>query len=108
MSPGSPVVITVILICSLPTFLTLDSLSWFKRMEIQFYLRKIMNSETKADEVSEEISKDIFPHVSAWFDRQIDHILYDDLKIYLLRYFTFFPANHAARIHQPYQQPLGD
>ena len=67
-----------------------------------------MNSWMKADEVLAEISEDIFPHVSAWLDRQIDHILYDDLKVYLLRYFTLFPANHATRIPQPYQQPLGD
>ena len=108
MSPGSSLVIIVTLICSLPTFLTLDSSSWPKRMEIQFYLRKITNSQTKADEVLAEISKDIFPHVSAWFDRQSDHILYNDLKVYLLRYSTLFPANHAARFPQPYQQPLGD
>ena len=92
----------------LPTFLTLDSSSWFQRVEIQFYIRKITNSKTKAGEVLAEISEDLFPQDSAWLNRQSDHILYDDLKIYLLYYFTLFPANHTVRILQPYQQPLGD
>ena len=45
----------------LPTFSTVDASSRFRRVEIQFHLKKITNSQMKADHVLAAISEDLFP-----------------------------------------------
>ena len=77
----------------LPAFLTVDTSSWFRTVDIQFCLRKIQNSQTKANHVLAAISEDLFPQISEWLDRQGNLISYDDLKSYLLRCSTLSPPS---------------
>ncbi|XP_076043613.1 uncharacterized protein LOC143026728 [Oratosquilla oratoria] len=110
-SPDAPLPATIIVNAvslKLPPFSTIDAPSWFRRTEIQFRLRKISASQTKADYVLEAIPEDVFPLISQWLDQHDGVIQYDVLKQYLLQEFTPSAASRAAKILQLSQQPLGD
>ena len=92
----------------LSPFSTQEPLSWFRRAEVQFRLRKITDPRTKADYVLEAIPDDVFPRVSAWLDDQDDEINYEALKTHLLKEFTLSISARAQRLLNMPRQPLGD
>ena len=92
----------------LSPFSTQEPISWFRRAEIQFRLRKITDERTKADYVLESLPESVFPQVSAWLDDQTEDIKYNDLKAHLLEEFTLTPSARAQRLLQFPLQPLGD
>ena len=94
----------------LSPFCAQDAVSWFRRAEIQFRLRKVTDPRTKADYVLEAIPEDLFPRIAAWMDRQDQDkdIRYDDLKSYLLQEFTLTVSARAQRLLSLPQTPLGD
>ena len=92
----------------LPPFSSQEPISWFRRAEVQFRLRKISDPRTKADYVLEAIPEGIFQHVSAWLDQQDDEILYDQLKDYLLKEYTLTVSARAKRLLAMPSQELGD
>ena len=54
----------------LSPFSATDAVSWFQRAEIQFRLKKVTNSGTKADHVLAALPEDIFPLMSDWIAAQ--------------------------------------
>ena len=92
----------------LPAFSSVTPLSWFRRAEIQFRLKKITDPRTKADHVLEAIPEDMFPHISCWLDQQKEIITYDQLKDYLLGEFTPTASARAQQMFELSGRPLGD
>lgn len=92
----------------LSPFSTQEPISWFRRAEIQFRLRKITDPRTQADYVLEAIPESVFPQVSAWLDQQSDDIAYTDIKAHLLKEYTLTVSARAQRLLAIPQQPLGD
>lgn len=92
----------------LPTFSTQEPISWFRRAEVQFRLRKITDPRTKADYVLEAIPETIFLQLSAWLDQQADEITFDPLKAYLLKEYTLTVSDRAKKLLAMPSQQLGD
>ena len=92
----------------LSPFSTQEPVSWFRRAEIQFRLRKITDTHTQGDYVLESIPDCIFAQISSWLDEQADVMEYAVLKQYLLQEFTITPSARAQRLLSFPQQPLGD
>ena len=92
----------------LPQFSTQETVTWFRRAEIQFRLRKITDPRTKADYVLESGPDSVFVQIAAWLDQQQDEVLYDDLRKYLLEEFTLSPSARAQKLLSFPQQSLGD
>ncbi|CAM1327433.1 Uncharacterised protein r2_g3646 [Pycnogonum litorale] len=92
----------------LSPFSTQAPISWFRRAEVQFRLRKISDSHTKADYVLEAMPEDIFTQISLWLEDFDGAIRYDDLKRYLLGKFTLTPSVRAQKLLSFPSQPLGD
>lgn len=82
----------------LPAFSSSQPLTWFRRAERHFHLKKITNSTTKADHTIEMLPESVFQHISPWLDTQLAEIKYEDLKATLLRTFCPTPAVRARRI----------
>ena len=92
----------------LSPFSTQEPVSWFRRAEVQFRLRKISDPCTQADYVLEAIPDNLFVRVSSWLDEQSGAIQYEDLKRYLLNEFTLTPSARAQRLLDFPKQPIGD
>ncbi|KAK3887043.1 hypothetical protein Pcinc_008808 [Petrolisthes cinctipes] len=87
-----------------------EATSWFRRVEIQFRLRKVTDPRTKADYVLEAIPEHFFPRVAAWLDNQDQSkdMEYESLKSYLLQEFTLTVSARAQHLLGLPQLPLGD
>ena len=93
----------------LPPFSVIDAPTWFRRAEIQFRLKKLNSSTSRADHVLAALPDDLFPRLAEWLESKGDvAIQYDELKDYLLQRFTPSPAVRASQIFQLSRQPLGD
>ena len=92
----------------LPQFSTQEPVTWFRRAEIQFRLRKITDPRTKADYGLESVPDSVFVQIAAWLDQQQDEVLYDDLRKYLLEEFTLSASARAQKLLSFPQQLLGD
>lgn len=82
----------------LPTFSPNQPLTWFRRAERHFNLKKITSSTTKADYVIEVLPESVFQQISPWLDTQPAEIKFEDLKSTLLTKFCPTPAVRAHRI----------
>ena len=90
----------------LPPFSPNQPLTWFRRAERHFHLKKITNSTTKADYAIEVLPESVFQHIASWLDTQPAEIQYEDLKAALLRTFCPSPSVRARRILDlPHQLP---
>ena len=67
-------------ILSLPRFSTAAVTAWFQRAEVQFRLKKVVQSWTKADHVLASIPEEVFPRLSDWLEEKGDHLQYEELK----------------------------
>ena len=92
----------------LPPFSTIDPAAWFLRAEVQFRLKRVTSSETKADYVLASLADDVFAQLTPWLKTRGDEICYEDLKKELLTRFTASPEAKAERLLQLLNQPLGD
>ena len=93
-SPSTSINTTV----HLPVFSTNQLLTWFRRAERHFHLKKINNSTTKADHVIEVLPESVFQQIAPWMDTQLAEIKYDDLKATLLKTFCPTSAVRARRL----------
>lgn len=82
----------------LPAFSPNETLTWFRRAEIQFRLKKITSPTTKSDYVLEALPETVFRRVAPWLDEQPDTIDYNDLKKHLLREYSLSSSERAKRI----------
>ncbi|XP_063868271.1 uncharacterized protein LOC135104670 [Scylla paramamosain] len=89
-------------------FCSKEAVSWFRRAEVQFHLRKITDPRTKADYVLEAVPEELFPRIAAWLDNQVKDVEYEDLKSYLLQEFTLSVSARAQHLLSMPQTPLGD
>ena len=80
----------------LPPFSPNQPLTWFRRAERHFHLKKITSSTTKADYAIEVLPESVFQHIASWLDTQPAEIQYEDLKAALLR--TFCPSPSALAV----------
>lgn len=93
----------------LPTFSAIEAPIWFRRAEIQFRLKKITHTTSKADHVLAALPDDLFPRIAEWLESKGDTaVKYEDLKAFLLQRFTPSPAQRTAQLLQLAKQPLGD
>ena len=69
----------------LPPYSPNQPLTWFRRAERHFHLKKITSSTTKADYAIEVLPESVFQHIASWLDTQPAEIQYEDLKAALLR-----------------------
>ena len=92
----------------LSPFCSKEAVSWFRRAEVQFRLRKVTDPRTKADYVLEAIPEELFPRVAAWLDNQDTGVDYEELKTYLLQEFTLSVTARAQRLLSLPRIPLGD
>ena len=92
----------------LPKFSTSAAIAWFQRAEVQFRLKKITSSSTKADHVLASIPEEIFPRLSSWLQQRGDAVEYEDLKQELLKKFTSTPEERANQLLDMISLPLGD
>lgn len=92
----------------LPPFARTEAQIWFRRAEIQFRLKGITRSTTKADYVLAALPEDVFPLIAHWLSDQPDELTYETLKEYLLKEFTLKIAARAQRVLALASQPLGD
>ena len=88
----------------LPQFSPNQPLTWFRRAERHFNLKKITSSATKADYTLEILPGSVFVHIAPWLDTQPAEIKYEDLKATLLRTFCITPAVRARRMIELPQQ----
>ena len=88
----------------LPQFSPNQPLTWFRRAERHFNLKKITSSATKADYTLEVLPDSVFEHIAPWLDTQPAEIKYEDLKATLLRTFCPTSAVRARRIIELPQQ----
>ena len=88
----------------LPQFSPNQPLTWFRRAERHFNLKKITSSATKADYTLEVLPDSVFVHIAPWLDTQPAEIKYEDLKATLLRTFCPTSAVRARRIIELPQQ----
>ena len=88
----------------LPQFSPNQPLTWFRRAERHFNLKKITSSATKADYTLEFLPDSVFVHIAPWLDTQPAEIKYEDLKATLLRTFCPTSAVRARRIIELPQQ----
>lgn len=82
----------------LPQFSPNQPLTWFRRAERHFKLKKITNTATQADYTFESLPEFVFQQIAPWLDTQAAEIHYDVLKTKLLREFCPTPAVRAHRI----------
>ena len=92
----------------LPPFSSNQPLTWFRRAERHFHLKKITCSTTKADNAIEVLPESVFQHIALWLDPQPAEIRYEDLKAALLRTFCPSPSDRASRILDFTHQLPGD
>ena len=92
----------------LPKFSTTAAVAWFQRAEVQFRLKRITASHTKADYVLAAIPEEIFPRLSNWLQQRGDTVEYEDLKQELLKKFTSSPEERANTLLDMVNLPLGD
>ena len=83
----------------LPPFSPNQPLTWFRRAERHFHLKKITSSTTKADYAIEVLPESVFQHIASWLDTQPAEIQYEDLKAALLRTFCPSPSVRARRTY---------
>ena len=108
-TPADSSATTLVANFRLPTFSSIDSSIWFRRAEVQFRLKRITSSSTKADHVLAAIPDTLFPQMSEWLDAQGDDALeYDELKQYLLQKFTLSPEKRVEALFSLSKQGLGD
>ena len=95
-------------ILSLPRFSTAAVTAWFQRAEVQFRLKRVVQSRTKADHVLASIPEEVFPRLSDWLEEKGDHLQYEELKEELLRRFTSTPEEKVNKLLDMAHMPLGD
>ena len=61
----------------LPLFSLNQPLTWFKRAERHFDLKKITSSTTKADYAIEVFPETVFQHIASWLETQPEEIQYE-------------------------------
>lgn len=92
----------------LPPFSTTDTLVWFRRAEIQFRLKKITVSYTKADYVLAALPDCVFTRLATWLNDQPDEISFEDLKKKLQQIYSPSTSERARRVLAMPGQALGD
>ena len=92
----------------LPDFAPNEPITWFRRTETRFRLRRITNEITKADYVLEALPETVFQRIGPWLDQQAEEVAYSDLKNHLLKEFSLTNAERAKRILEMPSQPMGD
>ena len=94
---------------NLPPFTATDAAAWFHRVEALFRLRSITSSSRKADYVIGGLPKEVFSQISIWLTRQgTDAILYDDLKLQIIKRCSPTPEERSKRLMDLLRLPLGD
>ena len=92
----------------LPSFSPNQPLTWFRRAERHFHLKRSIVSTTKADDIIAVLTEFVFQHISPWLDMQPAAIKYEDRKAMLLKKFCPTSSVHALRILDLPQQPMSD
>ena len=92
----------------LPTFSPNQPLTWFRRAERHFSLKKITSSATQADYTLEVLPEAVFQQISPWLDTQPAEIQYPDLKAKLLKEFCPTSSVRTRRILVLPQNPPAD
>ena len=90
----------------LAPFSSSDPISWFRRAEVNFRLRKTPHTR-KADLVLAALPDDIFSKTGEWISQYDEEIPYPDLKEMLLQRFSIPPSMRAQHILQRGKIPLG-
>ena len=94
---------------NLPPFTATDAAPWFHRVEALFRLRSITSSSRKADYVIGALPPEVFSQISIWVTRQgTDVILYDDLKLQIIKRCSPTPEERSKRLMDLLRLPLGD
>ena len=83
---------------SMTPFSPSQPLTWFRRAERHFHLKKITRSITQADYAIEILPESVFQHMTSWLDTQLVEIQYEDLNAPLLRTFCPSPSVRARCI----------
>lgn len=92
----------------LPTFSVSEPLTWFRRAEVQFRLKGIKRSETRADFVLEALPDSVFRKISPWLEEHEEGIPYEKLKTHMLQKFTLSRTERAKKVLDLMNEPLGD
>ena len=94
---------------NLPPFTATDAAPWFHRVEALFRLRSITSSSRKADYVIGALPTEVFSQISIWLTRRgTDAILYDDLKLQIIKRCSPTPEERSKRLMDLLRLPLGD
>ena len=90
-------------------FSTVDASIWFRRAEVKFCLKKVMNSRTQADHVLAAKPDTLFPQMSDWLDSKGNTpIDFQDLKTFLLKKFSPSAEKRINMLFDLLKQVLGD
>lgn len=92
----------------LPPFTIKTPGVWFRRAEAKFRLSGITQSTTMADHTLSAMTESTAELIQAWLADQPDHLLYEDLKDYILKRFCLPVSERAQRVLRLADQPLGD
>ena len=92
----------------LTPFCSKEAILWFRQAEVQFRLRRVTGPRTKADNVLQAISEEIFLRIASWLDNQEQDVDYEELKSYLLQEFTLSVSGRTQRLLSLSQLSLED
>ena len=92
----------------LPSFSPNQQLTWFRRAEGKFHLKRITVSTTNADYAIEVLPEFVFQYISPWLDMQPADIMYEDVKAMILKNFCPTSSIRIQRILDLPKQPMSE
>ena len=92
----------------LPVFDSDDPEIWFVQAENQFRLKGITQSNTMAEHVIQVLPTATLRKMRTWLREHPGEKDYHELKSYLMKEFSFTPAERTRRILSLASKPLGD
>ena len=91
-------VIVTVFNVRLPTLSPNQPLTWFRRAELNFHLKRITVRTTKVDYTIEVFPESVIQHSLPWLVTHLAEIKYEDMKAMLLKKFYPTSSVRARRI----------